>query len=65
MEVKDAEAEAALEVVKAAFKHATPDSADLGLCIDNKRSDRIGTSQPTIDKIREKLYYINNNWQHQ
>ena len=31
-------------------------------CLDQgPRSDRIGTSQPTIDKIREKLY----NWQHQ
>ena len=69
MEVADAEAEAALEAVKVACKHATPDSTDLWLCIDNKsvvdgintRSDRIGTSQPTIDKICEKLY----NWQHQ
>jgi len=68
MEVADAEAEAALEAVKAAYKYATPGSTDLWLCIDNKsvverintRLNGIGTSQPTIDEIRQKLC----SWQH-
>jgi len=69
MEVADAEAEAALEAVKAACEHATPGTTSLWLCIDNRSvvdginatSDKIGTSQPTIDEIRGKL----SGWQHQ
>jgi len=63
MEVADAEAEAALEALKAALEHAPPDSTNLWLCLDNgsvveginTKADRIGTSQPTINKIRERL----------
>jgi ribonuclease HI len=63
MEVADAEAEAALEGMEAALKHAPPGSTNLWLCLDNgsvveginTAADRIGTSQPTIDKIRERL----------
>ena len=63
MEVADAEAEAALEALKAALEHAPLDSTNLWLCLDNgsvieginTKVDRIGTSQPTINKIRERL----------
>jgi ribonuclease HI len=61
MEVVDAEA--ALEALKAALEHAPLDSTNLWLCLDNgsvveginTKVDRIGTSQPTINKIRERL----------
>jgi ribonuclease HI len=63
MEVADAEATAALEAVKTAIEHAPQDSTNLWLCLDNisvveginTKVDRIGTSQPIIDKTREKL----------
>ena len=61
MEVADTEA--ALEAVKTALEHAPPDSTNLWLCLNNGsvieginiKADRIGTSQPTINKIRERL----------
>jgi surface antigen len=63
MGVADAEAVAALEAVKSAIEHAPQNSTNLWLCLDNisvveginTKADKIGTSQPTIDKIRERL----------
>jgi ribonuclease HI/exonuclease III len=63
LEVADAEAEAALEAVKAAHEHAPPGSTSLWLCTDNKsvlqnintETDRTGTSQQSVDEIRRLL----------
>jgi ribonuclease HI len=63
LEVADAEAEAALDAVKAACEQAPLGSTSLWLCTDNKsvaqsintEADRIGTSQQSVDEIRRLL----------